>query len=312
MVSTTKSAAPQSGNKFVIKPRSNTRLKMPKESLLLFLPFVALLLVAGIIPALYAIVESFKSPVSGGFAGFTNYATVASNFSFLSSFEDVGSLLLVWLPILVVGVTCLALLIDATRNWFGRLMMFFYYIPSALVGIANFMLWMLLIDPAVSPVKFLLHGFGVTNLNQILARQWSVILVLALMLFFEGAGSWLLIVYGGLNSISDEIMEAARIDGCDGWKMIRYIKLPLIAPWIGYLALMNFAYGLQLVLEPQLLSIIGQGLISPQWSPNQLSYTFAYSIGNIGAAAALSIIMLLVTLGLAVIVVTRTGILEKS
>ncbi|MCL4319601.1 MAG: sugar ABC transporter permease [Firmicutes bacterium] len=288
------------------------RRKLSLDSWLLVAPFIILLFLAGVVPAVYAVVESFTSSTTGGFAGLTNYHTVISNFSFWSSFEDVGILLLVWLPILIVGVVLLALLIDATRNWFGHLMMFIYYIPSALVGIANFMLWMLLIDPTVSPVKFLLHAIGVTTLDGILASQFRVIFVLAFMLFFEGAGSWLLIVYGGLNSIPGEVLEAARIDGCSTWNMIRYVKLPLIAPWIGYMALMNFAYGFQLVLEPQLLSIIGQGLISPQWSPNQLSYTFAYSIGNIGAAAALSIIMLLITLGIAFVIVTRTSILERS
>jgi multiple sugar transport system permease protein len=75
---------------------------------------------------------------------------------------------------------------------------------------------------------------------------------------------------------------------------------------------MNFAYGFQIFLEPQVLNEVAQGLISPQWSPNQLSYTYAYAVGNTGAAAALSIILLVITLAIAMVVVTRTGILEQS
>jgi multiple sugar transport system permease protein len=50
------------------------------------------------------------------------------------------------------------------------------------------------------------------------------------------------------------------------------------------------------------------GLISPQWSPNQLSYTYAYQIMNIHAAAAMSVLLLLISLGLGLLIVSRSGL----
>jgi multiple sugar transport system permease protein len=279
---------------------------------ILLAPFVVAMLLVGIIPAVYALEQSLVLPSGGGFAGLANFATVVQGFDFLPSFENVGLLLLIWLPMMIVGVVGLALLVDAQRGRLGKVLMFLYYIPGALAGMANFMLWLLLLDPTVSPVAFLLRGFGAHTLDAVLAAPTNVVLAIAAMLFFQGAGSWLVIVYGGLNSISEEVLEAARIDGCDNWKMAWRIKLPIIAPWIGYLALMNFAYGFQIFLEPQVLSTAVQGLISGQWSPNELSYTYAYEVGNTGAAAALSIILLLVVLIIGVVIVTRTGLFDRS
>ena len=76
------------------------------------------------------------------------------------------------------------------------------------------------------------------------------------------------------------------------------MKLPMIRPWLGYMTLLNLAYGFQLFLEPQVLSQVTHGLISPQWTPNQLSFTYAYQILDTPAAAAMSVILLLITLGL--------------
>jgi multiple sugar transport system permease protein len=275
-------------------------------------PYVVVLVLVGLVPAVYAIYQSLSSSTGTGFAGLANFRLVVSNFQFWPAFEHVGLVILIWIPLMLIGVIGLALLIDATRGRLGRTMMFIYYIPGALAGMANFMLWLLLLDPTVSPIKFLLHAAGAHTLDDVLSTTPDVALILAAMLFFQGAGSWLVIIYGGLNSIPEELNEAARLDGCSAWKLAIHVKLPIIRPWIAYLALANFAYAFQIFLEPQVLSQAAHGLISPQWSPNQLSYTYAFQIGNIPAAAALSVIMLLVTLAIGVTIVTKTGVFEKS
>jgi multiple sugar transport system permease protein len=78
------------------------------------------------------------------------------------------------------------------------------------------------------------------------------------------------------------------------------------------MALMNFAYGFQIFLEPQVISQAAHGILSPEWSPNQLSYTYAYQMGDLPGAAALSIILLLITLVIGMVLVLRTGVFEKS
>ena len=183
--------------------------------------------------------------------------------------------------------------------------------PGALAGIANFVLWVYLLNPAQSPIAFLWQGLDLTNLKQVVTDP-NMPAILTAMLFFQGVGTWIVIVNGGLNGIPDEIFEAAALDGANAWQLAWRVKLPLIRPWIGYAALMNLAYGFQLFLEPYLLRQISAGSISSEWGPNQLGYAFAFTNRNFPAAAAMSIILLLITLIIGIFIVFRSGLFGEE
>ncbi len=271
---------------------------------ILVLPFVVLLTIAGIIPTLYALVQSLQT--LQGF-GPDNFVRIIGDFRFVDTFVHIFITLLVWLPLMMVGVVGLSLLVYSSPGRFGSAMRFIYYIPGAMAGVANFMLWLFILNPGQSPVDFLWNGFGFTTLNQV-AQPGHLPVILAAMLFFQGAGTWLVIVNGGLNGIPDEVLEAAVVDGAGPVAMAWTIMLPIIRPWLGYMLLLNVAYGFQLFIEPQVMSQVTHGQISPQWSPNQLSYTYAYQILDTGAAAAMSVILLLISLGLGLWIVLRSGL----
>ena len=92
---------------------------------------------------------------------------IIGDFRFVDTFLNIGITLVVWLPLMMVGVVALALLVHASPGRFGSVMRFVYYVPGALAGIANFMLWLFILNPGQSPVDFLWNGFGYTNLNQV-------------------------------------------------------------------------------------------------------------------------------------------------
>jgi multiple sugar transport system permease protein len=290
------------------------RLSLPgaesRGAAMLVLPFVVLLTVAGIVPTLYALLKSLGDSNGEGI-GISSFQKIIGDFRFVDTFLHIGITLVVWLPLMMVGVVALALLVHASPGRFGSVMRFVYYVPGALAGIANFMLWLFILNPGQSPVDFLWSGFGYTTLNQV-AQPTYLPVILAAMLFFQGAGTWLVIINGGLNGIPDEVIEAAVVDGAGSWAMTWHIMLPIIRPWIGYMLLLNVAYGFQLFIEPQVLSQVTHGQISPQWSPNQLSYTYAYQILDTGAAAAMSVILLAISLGLGLLIVFRTGLFSDD
>jgi multiple sugar transport system permease protein len=290
------------------------RLSLPgaesRGAAMLVLPFVVLLTVAGIVPTLYALLKSLGDSNGEGI-GISSFQKIIGDFRFVDTFLHIGITLVVWLPLMMVGVVALALLVHASPGRYGSVMRFVYYVPGALAGIANFMLWLFILNPGQSPVDFLWSGFGYTTLNQV-AQPTYLPVILAAMLFFQGAGTWLVIINGGLNGIPDEVIEAAVVDGAGSWAMTWHIMLPIIRPWIGYMLLLNVAYGFQLFIEPQVLSQVTHGQISPQWSPNQHSYTYAYQILDTGAAAAMSVILLAISLGLGLLIVFRTGLFSDD
>jgi len=102
---------------------------------------------------------------------------------------------------------------------------------------------------------------------------------------------------GFQNSGQGEIVYA--VSGC---------PLPMIQQWIGYAALLNLAYGFQLFLEPYLLNQVAGGALPSEYSPTQLGYWFAFLGGDFPAAAAMSIIIVILTLAIGLIVVFRSGL----
>jgi multiple sugar transport system permease protein len=119
-------------------------------------------------------------------------------------------------------------------------------------------------------------------------------------------------MYGALNSIPDEILEAARIDGASTLQIALRIQIPMITKWIAYMLILAFAAGTQLFVEPQLVSLASWGMIPDSWSPNQLSYQYAFQAGDFNGAAALSIDLLVLGLACAALVVFRTGLFDRD
>lgn len=279
-------------------------------------PYALLFLLAAAIPIGYAFFISLQKPATlvnpeSGFGGLEAFITVITDYRFIGTFVNIFVVMIIWLPLMMIGVVGLALLIHASPGRFGGAMRFVYFLPGALAGIANFVLWVYLLNPRDSPLAFLWDSMGLDTLKQITTGQ-NLPWILTGMLFFQGVGTWIVIVNGGLNGIPDEIFEAAELDGAGPWRLAWNVKLPLIRPWIGYAALMNLAYGFQLFLEPYLLRQISSGSVDGEWAPTQLGYAFAFTNRNFPAAAAMSIILLVITLAIGVFIVFKSGLFGED
>lgn len=308
-----------------IRPRAAARSTTPRRhgstrrrevvgAWTLLFPYLILLMIAGIIPIVYALFISFQQsptllePNKTGFGGLQAYVTAITDFRFIRSFGDIFSVLIIWLPIMIVAIVALALLIHASPGRFGSSMRFIYYIPGALGGVANLMLWVYLLNPSQSPLSGILNGLGYNTIKEVIAGPGNLAVILSAMLLLQGLGAWVVTVNGGLNSLPDDVLEAAALDGANAWQIAWRIKIPMISQWIGYAALLNLAYGFQLFLEPYLLNQVAAGSLPSEFAPTQLGYWFAFLGGNFPAAAAMSIIIVIITLGIGLIVVFRSGL----
>jgi multiple sugar transport system permease protein len=276
---------------------------------------VIFLALFGILPGVIALVFSFSKFVGGRpqlfAAGLDNYTLAFSDSRFGTAMEHMFSFLLISLPFGVVGVVLLSLLLHARPGWLTAVLRTIYFVPGAVAGPAVVILAIFMFDPNVGPFGLVWRTNGLSTVTQVV-RGNRVPLLFTLIGFFAGAGGWIAIFFGALNGISHEIQEAARIDGCDTLRLAWYIKLPLIRPYIAYMAILTFAGNVQLFAEPQLLGRVPGATIGNYWSPNQLSYAFAFEYGNFGAAAALSLVMLAIGLLGALLVLRFTNLFQTD
>jgi len=273
--------------------------------------YTVLALAFGVLPALYAVVLAFTTS-DGGFAGVDNFAKVLGDFRFLPAVGHVALYLLVWLIALTVLVVGLSLVVHAIRaRWLSTVFRFVFYLPGALAGASSVLLWLFVLDPTASPVSGILRGMGFSSFVQVIAPG-NLPAVFAIIAFWTGAGGWIVIMYGALNNISNDVMEAARIDGANALQIAVRIQLPMLKKWISYMAIMSLAAGTQLFIEPQLLSQASNAVVPGDYSLNQLAYLYAFQQNDFNGAAAISILLLVVSLALAAVFVTRGGLFEKD
>lgn len=116
---------------------------------------------------------------------------------------------------------------------------------------------------------------------------------------WRGAGIAMLLYLAGLQSISPDLLDAARVDGASGWRLTRHITLPLLRPMTVFVLVTGLINGFQ-IFEPVLLITNG----APRNTTNVMMlqiYNDAFRNQNFGMAAASATIMLLILLGASVI-----------
>jgi multiple sugar transport system permease protein len=273
--------------------------------------YVLLLIAFGLVPTGYAIYFAFTD-AGGHLSALSNFTSAYQDFRFVPAIGHVALYLLFWLASLVVFVVALALLLHRlSAKGVSKALRFLYYIPGALAGAAGVMVWLFLLDPSVSPISFLLRALGYQTFGDVIAPGHLPVLF-TLIAFWTGAGGWIVVMYGALNNIPLDVIEAARIDGAGAWKTALHIQIPLLRKWIVYMAILSFAGGTQLFVEPQLLSQASVGVAGRDYSLNQLSYDFAFQNNNVNTAAAISVELLLLGLIAATLFVARSGFFDAD
>jgi multiple sugar transport system permease protein len=271
--------------------------------------YTALLLAFGVFPTGYSLYLAFTN-TRGQFTGLGQFTKVISDFRFGPAFGNIAVYLVMWLLLVVVLTVVTAVILRSrVRPGLSSTLRFLYYLPGALAGVASVLVWLFMLSPGVSPVTGLLRALGMSTFDQVLAPG-RLPVILVLIAFWTGAGGWVVVMYGALNNIPDEVMEAARVDGAGPWRTAWSIQVPMIRKWIVYMAILAFASGTQLFVEPQLLQTASLQRVSPTWSPNQLAYVLAFQNGDFNAAAAISVFLLVLGLIVATVLVTRSGLFK--
>lgn len=310
MTTTLTSTTATDAGKPAQRRRGTTRRRRGGKVGYLFVAGYAVLLLAfGVVPTLYAIYLAFTND-KGQFTGLNQFIKVMGDYRFFASFANILVYLVFWLVSLVVMTVFVAIVL---RTWMpprlSALFRFLYYVPGALAGVASVLVWLFMLDPSVSPAAALLRSLGFENFGAVLSPD-NLPIIFVLIAFWTGAGGWIVVMYGALNNIPDEVLEAARVDGAGRWKTALFIQVPMISKWIAYMTILAFAAGTQLFVEPQLLQTASLGRVSSTWSPNQLAYVFAFQNGDFNGAAAISLFLLALGLICAALLVGKSGLFK--
>ncbi|MFD6291540.1 carbohydrate ABC transporter permease [Streptomyces sp. NPDC060205] len=260
-----------------------------------FLPFVLFYLV----PVGYALWQSFRAVHRTGgqygssytsFGGFEQYQKVFENTEFWSSIGRIGMFGIVQVPVMLFVGLVMALLLDTPLLRLKSVFRMTAFMPYAVPGVIAAIMWSYLYSPQLSPVVDLLNGIG---LDPDFLGPGAVLWSAANISTWLWTGYNMLIMYSALQSIPQELYEAAKLDGASNWAVAWRIKVPIIAPSIVLTTVFSIIGTLQLYAEPAVLRQISSN-ISSTFTPNMLAYAVA-SGNNYQQAAAISVVIAVIT-----------------
>lgn len=201
------------------------------------------------------------------FIGVANFTEWLLDSRVLETFLVSLRFALMYVPVVTLYALVVALLLDRVRNSkMSAVYRTILYFPVVLPGSIVFYMWKWMYDPS----------WGVFNhlLIDVLRIPWpwtgwlsdpaTALPSLALMNTWRLMGMTMILFLVGLNNISNELIEAARIDGASEWRVIWHITLPLLKP----------IFLIILVLRIQVLGMIVEPLIMTEGSPLRTTMTY--------------------------------------
>ena len=188
------------------------------------IPTLAAFLVGFIIPfvqGLYLSFCQFTTVDNAKWAGLSNYQKVFQDVTFRTSFLFTVKFAVVSILTINVIAFCLALLL--TRKLRGtNVFRTVFFMPNLIGGIVLGYIWQILINCVLS-----LAGKPLLALNTT-AGYWGMIILMC----WQQIGYMMIIYIAGLQSVPDDLMEAAQIDGATPWQALWRVKLPMVMPSI--------------------------------------------------------------------------------
>jgi multiple sugar transport system permease protein len=190
----------------------------------------------------------------------------------------------------------LALLVQERRRGVG-LWRTTYLLPSGIGFAAAALLFYGLYSTEIGPLDGILRGLGLIDESfSFRGTPNSALFSTIALVIWRFAGFQMLILLTGLQSIPLDVYEAARVDGATRWQTFRRITLPLLRPTLALLLVLSVSGS---------LLAFDQFFILTQGQPDNSTLTMvmviyreAFFRFDLGAAAALSVVVLLVLVAL--------------
>ena len=277
--------------------RRNLRL-----GLLFVSPWLFGFLALGVFPIIYTFYLSLtrysglRDPI---FIGPENYQRMADDPQFWKAVYNTAYYTLLAVPIGVVVAMVIALAMNQKLREIGFYRAAFY-LPSILPVFAISFIFIVMLNPGYGLVNYVLSAIGIEGPNWLGDPAYTK---LALVMIAQlGAGQYALIFLAGLKGIPMELYESASLDGAGAIRKFFSITLPLMTPVILFDIIIGLSLALQIFTPAFILTGGGERAAGPDNSLLMFVYFLyrqAFQFGQMGYAAALSVVLFVVSLLLA-------------
>lgn len=263
-----------------------------------------------IVPLLVGIYYSFTNWSGNGtaqFVGFSNYIRAFQDQGFLHSLLFTGEFTIV--VVILINVFGLGLALLVTQK-LGKVNTFFrtvFFAPNLIGGIILGFIWQFIFTKAFDTIGALLN---ISWLQGWLSTTTTGFWGLVILYVWQMSGYIMIIYISFLNNISEEVIEAAEIDGVTSWQMFKDIKFPLIAP--GFTISLFLTLSNAFKIYDQNLALTAGGPFNSTQMTAMNIYNEAFTMQHMGYAQAKAVIFLVIITIISIVQIMITRKREVS
>ena len=255
-----------------------------------FVPVVAALAMSLTDFDIYALADRGNLRV----VGLRNYAQLLRTPLFWKAFGNTLYFVVIGVPLSIAISLGAALLLHTRVTRFRAFFRTALFAPVVTTLVAVAVIWRYLFNPHYGLLNYTLGRLGLPSVDWLGDPQWAMPAII-LFAVWKNFGYNMIILLAGLQSIPEQLYEAARIDGASAWRQFRHVTLPMLAPIVALVNVLTIAGYFQLFAEPYVMT---QG--GPLQSTVSVLY-FMYEEGfkwwNLGSASAVAFTLFLFIFG---------------
>jgi multiple sugar transport system permease protein len=258
-------------------------------SVFFFLPVAASFLLSVTDFDIYGI----ANPANTRFVGLQNYSKLLHTPDFWKALRNTFYFAFVGGPLTIAVSLAAALLLNSRLVRFKSFFRTIYFTPFVTTLVAVAIVWRYLYHTRYGLINFSLSKIGIAPIDWLGDPHWAMPAII-LMAVWKSFGYNMLIFIAGLQSVPEELYDAAAIDGAGPVRRFFSITLPMLAPTLVFISVITMIGYFQLFAEPYVMT--QGGPLRSTTSVVLLMYEEGFRWWRMGYAASIAFVLFVVIL----------------
>ena len=210
---------------------------------------------------------------------------------FHNSLFNTSFIFFIQVPLMVILGLATALVLDSKFIRAKGLFRTLIALPVATGLVAYSTIFLLLFNDQVGLINYVLTQIGLSPVAW-LGSDWGARMTLVIAVTWRWLGYNMIILLAGLQTVPQQLYEAAEIDGATRWQKFRFVTLPQIRPVLLFVVVSSTIGTFQIFSEPYVIT--GGGPSNATITIVQYIYNQAFLQLNLGYASAVSVLLVII------------------
>ena len=227
------------------------------------------------------------------FIGLKNYRDLAAMPLFWTALKNTAFFVVVGGPLSAAASLAAALMVNSKLTRFKPFFRSAFFAPWVTTLVAVALVWRYIYHPQYGLLNAALGLVGIAPIDWLGNPHWAMPSIILLSVW-KNFGYNMLVFLAGLQSIPEELYEAASLDGAGAWRRFRHITLPMLGPTFVFVGVVTMIASFQIFSEPYVMT--QGGPLKSTTTLVLLMYEQGFRWWRLGLSASIAVVLFLLTL----------------